>query len=290
MHKIAAKKLHDKRARAKKDVNKSLPVAVLPFGDFILILACSRDYRRRIKRALDRIATVSFGSEGFILQKSVSAEAKTRVFSQVSYENVTAASLAEDVSSRLSRNLKHQTFPEIDGALVVVRLDLFHPSRDEIVTVSYDGSLSFVDYFFSGTKDSKRFSSDSCVKPSCCKEDVSGGDSPQDVLLETKEEKSDDEDEEDGGMGKALPDFEEFLSAPSSDNTVSMYDVMERFGFECAKLFGENIYLQAVQMSRPAAQAKCFDEVFQPFLSVPVPWPVFKEELQKLQKKLNDAS
>lgn len=281
MHKNAAKKLHDKRERAKKDVNKSFPVAVLPFGEFILVLAASRDYRKRIKRALDRIATIGFGSEGFDLQKVASAEAKAQVFQEVSYENVTAVSVAERLSGRLRRGLKHPNLPEIDGALILIRLDLFHPSRDEIIALSYDGSMSFASYFFSGTNDVKKISGCECdsAEKNCIAPDVS-----EEVPVVEKSIDNDEEDDEDedGGMGRALPAFEEFIANTSPDNQVSVFDVIEKFGVECAALFGEDVYIQCIQMNRRVAQLKQFDKVFE---TMHGPWGGLKREIQKLKKE-----
>jgi len=277
MNKRATKRLYNKKARVLKDINKSLPVAVLPFGDFILILSCSKDHRRRIKRALDRIVTIEFGSEGYDLQRFASQEAKAQAF-QVSYENITAASVAERVSMVLRRNLKHPRHSEINGALILVRLDLYHPSRDEVVIVSYDGSMSFVDYFFSGTDNSKASSCGTCADgkgDSCVAGDenvVSSG--PKDI--------KDEEEEEDEGMGKALPAFQEFVSKTGPDNTVSVFYVIEKFGIECVKLFGEDIYIQAVQMSRSAAKAKRFGDVME---TMHGPWGGLMKEIRKLKKE-----
>jgi|GEM_PF-3540007 len=280
MRKSAAKKVNDKRERAKKDVNKSLPVAVIPLGDCVLILAASRDYRRRIKRALDRVATISFGSEGFDLQKMASAEAKAQVFQEVSYENVTAVSVAERLSGRLRRGLKHPNLPEIDGALILIRLDLFNSGRDEIVVLSYDGSMSFASYFFSGTNDVKKNFQCKCneVKEDCV-EQCATEDAP---VTEKGPDENDDEDDDSEGMGKALPAFQEFVSKIGQDNTVSVFDVIEQFGMECVKLFGEDIYIQAVQMSRSAAKAKRFDDVME---TMHGPWDGLKKEIRKLKKE-----
>jgi len=282
MRKSAAKKVNDKRERAKKDVNKSLPVAVIPLGDCVLILAASRDYRRRIKRALDRVATISFGSEGFDLQKMASAEAKAQVFQEVSYENVTAVSVAERLSGRLRRGLKHPNLPEIDGALILIRLDLFNSGRDEIVVLSYDGSMSFASYFFSGTNDVKKNFQCKCneVKEDCV-EQCATEDAP---VTEKGPDENDDEDDESEGMGKALPAFEEFIASTGPDNQFSVFDVVEKFGTECAVLFGKDIYIQCVQMDRRAAQLKQFDQVFETMYG---PWDGLKKEIRRFQKELN---
>jgi len=281
MRKSAAKKVNDKRERAKKDVNKSLPVAVIPLGDCVLILAASRDYRRRIKRALDRVATISFGSEGFDLQKMASAEAKAQVFQEVSYENVTAVSVAERLSGRLRRGLKHPNLPEIDGALILIRLDLFNSGRDEIVVLSYDGSMSFASYFFSGTNDVKKNFQCKCneVKEDCV-EQCATEDAP---VTEKGPDENDDEDDESEGMGKALPAFEEFIASTGPDNQFSVFDVVEKFGTECAVLFGKDIYIQCVQMDRRAAQLKQFDQVFETMYG---PWDGLKKEIRRFQKEL----
>ena len=282
MPKDAAKKVHDKRKRAKKDVNKSLPVAVIPLGDYILILAASRDHRRRIKRALDRVATISFGSEGFDLQKMASAEAKTQVFQEVSYENVTAVSIAERLSGRLRHGLKHPNLPEIDGALILIRLDLFHHGRDEIVVLSYDGSMSFASYFFSGTNDVKKNSA--CECDSAKNDSVEQCATDEASAVKKCSDDNDDEDDDDEGMGKALPAFEEFIAGSGPDNQFSMFDVVEKFGTECAVLFGEDIYIQCVQMDRRAARLKQFDQVFETMYHGP--WGDLKKEICKFKKEL----
>ncbi|MBI5152838.1 MAG: hypothetical protein HZA36_00010 [Parcubacteria group bacterium] len=272
-----------RRMRVVRDISECLPVFVLPSKEAIVILSCSFDKRTRIKSALDRIATIGFGVQGSMLQRFASSEAKSQVFSQVSYENVTASSLAETISMYLNNGLKLPHHAEIDGALIIVRLDSFDHDRDEVVVVSYDGSLSFVPYFLSGLdlsgegKKRKVGSGDVCVSPP-------DRDEKTNVQEEEKEEKKHKKRE--STMGRALPAFEAFISDPDLE-VDSIFDIVQRFGEECAREFGEEIYIQCVQLVRPLARAKRFREVFN---SMHDPWPVMKDKLNLLKREMTESS
>ncbi|MDE1970648.1 MAG: hypothetical protein KGI50_03675 [Patescibacteria group bacterium] len=226
--------VHAKRRRAARDVRESYPAVVLNLGGSILMLACSDDYRQRIKRVLDRIFVISFGSDGFELQRAASAIAKGEAL-EVSYENVHALGVGEKIGSLLASHLKDPKRPEIDAAMVFVRIT-GDPSTDEVVVVPHTGISIPASGFISGplvrTETKAPSRSRKTEKAS----------TPRESLW----------------IGAQLESFEEYLHTLSRVNSI---ELMLRFGAACAKKYGNEIYLEIVQLDRDAVLEKRYAEV-----------------------------
>ncbi len=269
-----------KQERVAKDVAESYPAVVLCSNEFILMLACSSDYRRRMKKALDRILTVSFGSEGYRLQEIASALAKGRVL-DVSYDNVDALFVAKEISEVLATRLRRPALEELNGAIVVVRIA---PDRmgDEVVVVSYDGSISLVSEFFSGPTNSSECDEE-CL---ACKGD--GPSVEDETASSNNEKKNKDNVMEVESLGAPVPKFQEFVlkKANKRRKGVSVWDLVLKFGNECAELFGDDIFVQFIQLSRDAVRNKDFSRVVSG--EAMAPWPVLKEYARNEIKEIKN--
>lgn len=238
-----------------RDIARSLPAVVLSTSGDMLAIACSRNPLKLIKRALDRVIVLGFGSEGRALQDFAIRVAKNLRRSGFAFEDITPIMIATKVAKRLQKGLKNSKIEEIYGALVIGGLDIDGSQGDEIIVVNFDGSLMKVAPFVSGVTFEE--------------------DENDDTIKDKKN--STPTKESSATIGQPMPKMLDWIESPQSRN-FHVVELILAFARECEERLGENFFIHFVDLDREAAQAGEFASVFREQL---IFWPAMKQHYEE---------